>query len=139
MHQLTLLQIPICSRASTLTQRGCKLSVMLDLGSRVTFSGVLGVLLSRYLRTMETRATLASYKANLIAMQLLGPCPNARKVYLQFEHKHCCMQPTKGSTRRLFGSVYPMSCTGNKITSWRRLRVFRTATARKSTQPPPGG
>ena len=27
--------------------------------------------------------------------------------------------------------------TGNKLTSWRRLRVFRATTAQKSTQPPP--
>ena len=59
---------------------------MFDLGSKWSFSGVLAVLINLYLRTTETRATLASYRANRMAMQLLGPCPNARKAYLQTEY-----------------------------------------------------
>ena len=89
MEELPLPLSFYVDRASTFTHRGCKLSDMLDLGSKVTFSGVLGVLLSLYFRSMKTNATLASYKANLIAMQLLGPCPKARNAYLQLGLCQC--------------------------------------------------
>ena len=42
------------------------------------------------------------------------------------------------NNRDVYG-LYSMPTTGDKLTSWRRLRVFRAATAKKSTQPPPGG
>ena len=70
--------------ASTLTQRGSKLAVRTDLGSNRIFSGVLDVFISLYFLSIVTMPTLASYRANLIPMQLRGPCPNPRKVYLKW-------------------------------------------------------
>ena len=68
---------------STFTQSGSKLAVSTDFGSKRIFSGVFRVLDNLYFLSIVTVPTLASYKANLIPMQLLGPWPKPRKVYLK--------------------------------------------------------
>ena len=59
---------------------GCRHWVAFALGSNVMVSGVFLVLISLYFLTMATRAAFTMKKANLGAMQPLGPWPNARKV-----------------------------------------------------------
>ena len=68
---------------STLIQRGSRLAVRTDLGSKRIFSGVFAVFASLYFLSIVTMPTLASYSANLMPMQLRGPWPNPRKVYLK--------------------------------------------------------
>ena len=74
-----LIQMP-----STLTQRGSRLAVRTDLGSKRIFSGVFDVFTSLYFLSIVTVPTLASYRANRMPMQLRGPWPNPRKVYLKW-------------------------------------------------------
>ena len=57
--------------------------------------------------------------------------------------RFCCAaalpSPSCASNAIPVSEIYTTEYTGNKLTSWRWLRVFLAATAWKSTQPPPGG